>query len=216
MQSHVERLRAARAPHTLARIDSPHIAITFDDGPHPALTPTLLDLLARDKIRATFFCLGQAAERHPEILRRIISEGHEIGNHSWSHPDLTTLSDDAVRSELQRADLAIFQAAGVHPTLMRAPFGSLTQTQCQWICGEFRYKVILWSVDPHDWKETNPEVIARHIVRKTKPGSIILSHDIKPQTIAAMPAAIEALLAKGFKFATVSELLDLELNSRQA
>ena len=187
--------------------------MTFDDGPHETLTPKLLDLLAQKKIKATFFVLGENAQRHPEILKRAVAEGHEIGNHSWSHPHLAKLPDEAVRSQLQRTDDVISQAIGVHPKIMRPPYGELTPKQRQWVNSEFGYKVILWDVDPLDWKEPGPSIVAQRIIHDTKPGSIMLSHDIHAQTITAMPETFDALLAKGFKFVTVSELLSLAVSS---
>jgi peptidoglycan/xylan/chitin deacetylase (PgdA/CDA1 family) len=195
--------------YSSVHVKGPYVAMTFDDGPHATLTPKLLDLLAQKEIKATFFVLGENAERHPEILKRAVGEGHEIGNHSWSHPNLAKLSNDALRSQLQRTDDVIAQAIGSHPRLMRPPYGELTPKQRQWVNSEFGYKVILWDVDPLDWKEPGPSIVAQRIIRETRPGSIMLSHDIHAQTIAAMPEAFDALLAKGFKFVTVAELLSL-------
>jgi peptidoglycan/xylan/chitin deacetylase (PgdA/CDA1 family) len=187
--------------------------MTFDDGPHATLTPKLLDLLAQEKIKATFFVLGENAQRHPEILKRAVAEGHEIGNHSWSHPNLAKLSNEALRGQLKRTDDVIVQAIGSHPKIMRPPYGELTPKQRQWVNSEFGYKVILWDVDPLDWKEPGPSIVAQRIIQGTKPGSIMLSHDIHAQTITAMPETFDALLAKGFKFVTVSELLSLAASS---
>ena len=176
--------------------------MTFDDGPHATLTPKLLDLLAQKKIKVTFFVLGENAQRHPEI-----------GNHSWSHPNLAKLSNEALRSQLQRTDDVIAQATGSHPKIMRPPYGELTPKQRQWVNSMFGYKVILWDVDPLDWKEPGPSIVAQRIIRETKHGSIMLSHDIHAQTIAAMPETLDALLAKGFRFVTISELLSLAESS---
>lgn len=181
--------------------------MTFDDGPSAALTPKLLDLLAEHHMKATFFVIGQNAAEHPEILRRAVREGHEIGNHSWTHPNLGKMSDEAVRRELQKTDDAIKAAIGTRPTLMRPPYGSLTARQKKWIHEEFGYRIIIWDVDPLDWKRPGPAVVTHRIVSGARPGSIILSHDIHPPTIAAMPATFDQLQAKGFKFVTVSELI---------
>ena len=200
---------SAKVSFSSVHVDGPYVAMTFDDGPHPTLTPKLLDLLAQKKIKATFFVLGENAQRHPEILKRAVAEGHEIGNHSWSHSHLAKLPDESVRSELQRTDDVISQAIGAHPKLMRPPYGELTPKQRQWVNSEFGYRIILWDVDPLDWKEPGPSVVAQRIIRDTKPGSIMLSHDIHAQTIMAMPETFDVLLAKGFKFVTVSQLLSL-------
>jgi peptidoglycan/xylan/chitin deacetylase (PgdA/CDA1 family) len=181
--------------------------MTFDDGPSEKLTPELLDLLAAHHIHATFFVIGTNVVAHAEILQRAVREGHEIGNHSWSHPAFAKMSDDRVRAELRKTDDAIRDAIGTRPVLMRPPYGSITARQKQWIHAEFGYRTILWDVDPLDWKRPGPAVITQRITRETRSGSIILSHDIHPGTIKAMPATFDQLAAKGFKFVTVSELI---------
>jgi peptidoglycan/xylan/chitin deacetylase (PgdA/CDA1 family) len=190
-------------------VEGPYIAMTFDDGPHDKLTPKLLDLLAARHIKVTFFVIGQNVAEYPQILQRAAREGHEIGNHSWSHPYLGRMSDEAVRRELHRTDDAIKEAIGSRTTLMRPPYGSITQRQKRWINQEFGYRIILWDVDPFDWKRPGPNAVCNRIVRNTRAGSIILSHDIHPGTIEAMPATFDQLEAKGFKFVTVSELIKM-------
>ncbi|MDP9099632.1 MAG: polysaccharide deacetylase family protein [Verrucomicrobiota bacterium] len=190
-------------------VDGPVIALTFDDGPNATLTPKLLDLLAARRLKATFFVVGQNAADHPDILKRAVREGHEIANHSWSHPNLGKMSDDAVRRELQKTDDAIAAAIGKRPTLMRPPYGSITARQKKWIHQEFGYRIILWDVDPLDWKRPGPSVVTARILKETKAGSIVLSHDIHPPTIEAMPATFDQLMKKGFKSVTVTELLGM-------
>jgi peptidoglycan/xylan/chitin deacetylase (PgdA/CDA1 family) len=111
------------------------------------------------------------------------AEGHEIGNHSWSHPNLAKLSDADVRSQLQRTEDVIVKTAGIKPKLMRPPYGELTKRQRILVNHEFGYKVILWDVDPIDWKRPGPNVVAQRIIAGARPGSIILSHDIHPQRL---------------------------------
>ena len=188
-------------------VDGPYIAMTFDDGPSATLTPKLLDLLAAHHIKATFFVIGENVAEHSEIVARAAGEGHEIANHSWSHPNLGKMSGDSVRSQLQRTDDAIQNATGKRPTLMRPPYGSITAREKRWIHDEFGYQIILWDVDPYDWKRPGPAVVRNRILKETQPGSIVLSHDIHPGTIEAMPSTFDALEAKGFKFVTVSELI---------
>jgi peptidoglycan/xylan/chitin deacetylase (PgdA/CDA1 family) len=189
--------------------DGPYIAMSFDDGPSATLTPKLLDLLAARHIKVTFFVIGENVAEHPEIVARAAREGHEIGNHSWSHPNFAKMSQENVRSQLQRTDDAIKNATGKRPTLMRPPYGSLTEREKHWIHDEFGYQIILWDVDPYDWKRPGPAVVRNRILKETRPGSIVLSHDIHPGTIEAMPATLDALEAKGFKFVTVSELISM-------
>jgi peptidoglycan-N-acetylglucosamine deacetylase len=188
-------------------VDGPYIAMTFDDGPSAALTPKLLDLLAAHHIKATFFVIGENVAEHPEIVARAAREGHEIANHSWSHPNLAKLSDESVRRQLWRTDDAIKNATGKRPTLLRPPYGSITEREKRWIHDEFGYQIVLWDVDPYDWKRPGPAVVRNRILQETRPGSIVLSHDIHPGTIEAMPSTFDTLEAKGFKFVTVSELI---------
>src|SRR5437773_8671703 len=188
-------------------VDGPYIAMTFDDGPSTTLTPKLLDLLAAHHIKATFFVIGENVAEHPEIVARAAREGHEIANHSWSHPNFGKMSDESVRHQLWQTDDAIKNATGKRPTLMRPPYGSITAREKHWIHDELGYQIILWDVDPYDWKRPGPAVVRNRILKETQPGSIVLSHDIHPGTIEAMPSTFDALEAKGFKFVTVSELI---------
>jgi peptidoglycan/xylan/chitin deacetylase (PgdA/CDA1 family) len=188
-------------------VDGPYIAMTFDDGPSATLTPKLLDLLAAHHIKATFFVIGENVAEHPDIIARAAREGHEIANHSWSHPNLAKMSDDGVRRQLWQTDEAIKNATGTRPTLLRPPYGSITEREKRWIHDEFGYQIVLWDVDPYDWKRPGPAVVRNRILQETRPGSIVLSHDIHPGTIEAMPSTFDALEAKGFKFVTVSELI---------
>lgn len=197
---------------TFARVnvDGPYIAMTFDDGPSGPNTPRLLDLAAKKHIRLTFFLIGENAAHYPALVQRELAEGHQVGNHSYTHPVLSKMSDEAVRSELQKTQDAIIDAAGYKPVLMRPPYGAMTPAQRRWVAREFGFKIILWDVDPLDWKNPGPEVVARRIIAATRPGSIILSHDIHSGTVDAMPQVFDTLLAKGFKFVTVSELVAMD------
>ncbi|HZC34979.1 MAG TPA: polysaccharide deacetylase family protein [Chthoniobacterales bacterium] len=195
------------ATYFQANVDGPYIAMTFDDGPSPETTPRLLDILKQRNIKATFFMIGQNVERNPEIVKRILAEGHEIGNHSWTHPPLAKLSDDRVTEEITKTQNAIKTASGYTPELLRPPYGSITSRQKEWIESRFGLNVILWSVDPFDWKRPGASVIEQRILAGAKPGAIILSHDIHKQTVDSMPATLDALAAKGYKFVTVSQLI---------
>ncbi len=200
---------APRLVYSDVHVDEPYVALTFDDGPHATLTPKLLDLLASRHIKVTFFVLGECVEQNPQVLQRAAREGHEIANHSWSHPQLNRMSDEGVRSQLKRTDDLIKSLIGIRPTLFRPPYGALTSRQKKWIPEEFGYKIILWDVDPLDWKEPGPAAVTNRILKNTRAGSIVLSHDIHRGTIDAMPATIDQLLAKHYKFVTVSELIGL-------
>lgn len=191
-------------------VNGQYIAMTFDDGPSAKLTPHLLDILKERNMHVTFFVLGEMVKPHPEILKRAIAEGHEIGNHSWDHPDLAHKPDEQVRSQLDRTKDEIVAAIGKAPIYMRPPYGSLTKEQRRWIHEDLGYKIILWDVDPLDWKRPGPSVVEDRILQGTRDGSIILSHDIHPGTVEAMPDTFDKLLAKGFKFVTISELLAMD------
>ena len=204
----------ASTPSTLApstysscHVDGPYIAMTFDDGPSVGNTTRLLDILKQRNIKVTFFMIGPNVVAHPEIARRALAEGHEVGNHSWTHPQLSKLSDQRVTEEITKTQEAIKNATGFTPTILRPPYGAITKRQRQWIENQFGLSVILWSVDPLDWKRPGASVITQRILSGAQSGAIILSHDIHQETVDAMPATLDALLAKGFKFVTVSELI---------
>ena len=187
-----------------------YIAITFDDGPHPQNTPRLLDMLAARNIKATFYVIGRSVDLHPGVLRRTVAEGHEIGNHSQTHRLLSKLSDSEVRQEMQRCQEAVGRAAGVRMRTMRPPYGGLLQSQRELVHREFGYPTILWSVDPLDWKRPGALVIASRILAGTTAGGIVLAHDLHSQTVDAMPATLDGLLRKGFRFVTVSQLIAMK------
>ncbi len=187
-----------------------YVAMTFDDGPHPQNTPRLLDLLRARNIKATFFVIGRSVDLYPHVVRRTVAEGHEIGNHTYTHRLLSKLSDSEVRKEMTRCRDAVANAAGVQMRTMRPPYGGLLQRQRQLIHSEFGYPTILWSVDPLDWKRPGPSVVASRILKGATPGGIILAHDLHAPTVDAMPATLDGLLKRGFKFVTVSQLIAMK------
>ena len=190
-------------------VDGPFIAMTFDDGPHASNTPRLLDMLKQRSIKATFF-VGQCAQEYPAIMKRIVADGHEVANHSWSHPLLTKMGEGSVTDQIQKTHDAIVNTTGVAPKLMRPPYGGFTANQRAWANGKWGYKIILWDVDPLDWKVRNAEHVKSEILHHAVAGSIILSHDIHKSTIDAMPDTLDGLTGRGFKFVTVSELLAMD------
>lgn len=190
--------------------DGPYIALTFDDGPSDTTTPRLLDILAKRGIKVTFFVLGENAKKYPAIIKRQIAEGHEIANHSWNHENFAKKTDEGLRAQIVNTQDAVFQIAGIKPKLLRPPYGAITERQKKLITDQYGLKVILWEVDPNDWKKPGSSVVARRIIDATRPGSIILSHDIHAQTVDAMAEVLDGLTAKGFKFVTVSELIAMD------
>jgi peptidoglycan/xylan/chitin deacetylase (PgdA/CDA1 family) len=190
-----------------------YIAMTFDDGPHPQNTPRLLDMLRARNIKATFYVIGRSVDLYPHIVRRTVAEGHEIGNHSYTHRLLSKLGDSELRQEMIRCHEAVGRAAGVRMRTMRPPYGGLLQRQRELVYNEFGYPTILWAVDPLDWKRPGPSVVTSRILSGTNAGSIVLTHDLHSQTVDAMPATLDGLLRRGFKFVTVSQLLAMKTDA---
>lgn len=199
-----------RASYNSCNVDGPFIALTFDDGPHATLTPKLLDILKERGIKVTFFVLGQCVAANPDVLQRAYAEGHEIANHSWDHKAFTKVGADGVASEINKTNDVIENVTGKKPTLVRPPYGATNAGITKRLNEEFGLKVIMWDVDPLDWKNRNSEHVKSEILKSTKAGSIVLAHDIHPTTVAAMAETIDALKEKGFKFVTVSELLAMD------
>ena len=193
-----------------------YIAMTFDDGPHSQNTPRVLDMLRARNIKATFYVIGRSVELYPQIVRRTVAEGHEIGNHSHTHRLLSKLGDDEIRSELSRCRDAVARAAGIQPRTMRPPYGGLLQRQREMVHSEFGYPIILWSVDPLDWKRPGPSVVTSRILAGASAGGIVLAHDLHGQTVDAMPATLDGLLRRGFQFVTVSQLLAMKTETPSA
>ena len=193
-----------------------YIAMTFDDGPHPQNTPRLLDILRARNVKATLYVIGRSVDLYPQIVRRTVAEGHEVGNHSHTHRLLSKLSDSELRMEMARCRDAVGRAAGVRMRTMRPPYGGLTQRQRELVHAEFGYPTILWAVDPLDWKRPGAPVITSRILGGTQAGAIVLAHDLHAQTVDAMPATIDGLLRRGFKFVTVSQLLAMKTEAATA
>lgn len=188
-------------------VAGPYVALTFDDGPSPANTTRLLSILRQRGVLATFFVVGKNAAAYPQVLRAIQADGHEIGNHSYSHPVLSKMPLNAVYDEIRRTDAAIERATGQLPHTFRPPYGALTAAQRSAVYRDFGYPTIMWSVDPLDWKRPGSAAVASRIIKGTRAGSIILAHDIHAATVDAIPAVMDDLLARGYRFVTVSQLI---------
>ncbi len=197
-------------------VSGKYVAMTFDDGPHPQNTPRLLDILRARNVKATFYVIGRSVDLYPQVVRRTVAEGHEVGNHSHTHRLLTKLGDSELRSEMQRCRDAVSRAAGVRMRTMRPPYGGLLQRQRELVMAEFGYPTILWAVDPLDWKRPGPSVVTSRILSNTTPGAIVLAHDLHAPTVDAMPATIDGLLRRGFQFVTVSQLLAMKKDEATA
>lgn len=199
--------RGAAATITRIPTAQPLVAMTFDDGPHPSLTPQLLDMLRARGIRATFYVIGRNAARYPQILQRMVAEGHEIGNHTWSHPSLHGHSDASVLSQVDRTNRAVYDAVGRPPVTMRPPYGNLYDRQRLMLFQTRSMPTVLWSVDPLDWQRPGSSVVSQRIVANCHSGAVILAHDIHRATVRAMPSALDGVTGRGFRFVTMSELI---------
>jgi peptidoglycan/xylan/chitin deacetylase (PgdA/CDA1 family) len=188
-------------------VDGPYIAITFDDGPNPETTPKLLKILEARNIKATFFMLGTNAAAYPDVVRAVAAGGNEIGNHSWNHPQLPKLTLAAADKQIEDTSAAIEASTGKKPLYLRPPYGAMTPTLQQHLVQKYGITMIFWSVDPLDWKIRDAQSIYDQVMKQVRPGAIILAHDIHATTVAAMPRVLDALIAKGYKFVTVSELI---------
>lgn len=187
------------------------IALTFDDGPHPYLTPLILDILKEYGIRATFFLIGENAEHYPELVNRIRDEGHEIGNHTYSHVQSNKVENDCLEEELLHCESVIGGISDIRPKLFRPPCGSIDEDLGE-ICDALGYRVILWSIDTRDWCHIPGKQIAETVLKSVKGGDIILMHDYigySSPTPDALKQMIPVLIARGYEFAPVSELLDM-------
>jgi peptidoglycan/xylan/chitin deacetylase (PgdA/CDA1 family) len=187
------------------------VAITFDDGPG-LYTDRLLAALRAADAKATFFVLGDVSAARPAALRKIAAAGHEIATHTWSHRALPSLTDEQVRGQLTRSADVIESITGTRPELMRPPYGSLS-SRVIGILGVREWPIVLWDVDPEDWKYKNADTVYRRVLARTAPGSIVLLHDIHATTVAAVPRILAELADRGYTFVAVSELYGRQLTN---
>ena len=189
--------------------DANMIALTFDDGPHPKYTMEILEILEEYDIPATFFFVGENVSYYQDTAREVAKRGHEIGNHTYSHPCVNKQSQAAFRDELTRCEDIIQRVVGVCPKLFRPPQGSWN-TRVYEIARERDYSVILWDLDTLDWAHTPSENISNYILENVKSGNIILMHDYHSggcTTTDALRMFIPNLIEQGYRFVTVSELI---------
>lgn len=199
------------SPETFSSVSTqfPALALTFDDGPHPEHTPRLLDILRQYGVRATFFVVGSNVEKYPHIAQRIVSEGHQIGNHTMTHPNLVKLKRKKFDDEVKEVNTIIEAYTGVRPTCIRPPYGSLDSKVEALLHNAYGLNVVLWSVDPEDWKKPGVSEVTQRLIEGAKPGAILLAHDVHGQTIEAIAPAIAHLKAQGYRFGTIDQLLSL-------
>ena len=187
--------------------DAKIIALTFDDGPNPYITPAILDFLAEQEVPVpvTFYVLGFLVEQQPEIVARIVREGHQIGNHTQNHRNLTRLSQNERLREINRGADAINDVLGFAPSTMRPPFGAYNAA----VRADLDVPLLLWSIDPWDWDTTDVDYIVDHVLSRAQDGDIILLHDLYQSTYQATRRIVPALLERGFTFVTVDQMLAL-------
>ena len=184
-------------------VEAPKIALTFDDGPSAAWTPALLDGLKERGVKATFFLIGENADKNPEIVKRMAEEGHLIGNHTYHHVELTKVTEKEARSELADTSAVIVRITGKEPEYMRPPFGAWQRKLEQ----EIRMLPVLWTIDPLDWTTENQDEIVNKVVTEAEENDIILLHDCYKSSVEAGLRIVDILQEEGFVFVTVDELL---------
>nr|WP_269812985.1 polysaccharide deacetylase family protein [Ornithinimicrobium sediminis] len=181
------------------------VALTFDDGPEPGPTERVLNTLAAYSVPATFFVIGSNVNTYPDLAARITAEGHQIGNHTMTHPSLPGLEQAAIRDELADANAAISAATGIQPWAMRPPYGA-TNATVRSIAADRGLTQVLWDVDTRDWEHKNPATTLATVQSQTTSGAIILMHDVHPTTADAVPAVIEWLHGQGYVLVTIDQL----------
>lgn len=186
------------------------IALTFDDGPHPKETHEILDVLCKYNVKGTFFVVGKHTKWYSEALIRASKEGHEIGNHTFSHPDISNLNSDDITREIKECEDILVNLTGKRPTLFRPPYGSYSKEKLGRIAQKSGYKIILWTtIDAKDWKNPPSLQISDTIISKAQNGDIILLHDYGTKnTVKALDIIIPQMMKKGYKFVTVSEIIN--------
>ena len=183
----------------------PVVALTFDDGPNASSTPILLDGLKERKVRATFFLIGENVEKgeNEKIVKRMYEEGHLIGNHTYTHCNLSKLETGEAKKELEQTDTVIEKITGKQPAFARAPYGELPVDSEQ----DLSRMYIGWTVDPLDWMTEDAGAVVKIVVEEINPGDIILLHDCYPSSVQAAIRIVDLLQGKGYEFVTVDHLI---------
>lgn len=182
------------------------IALTFDDGPHPQYTRELLAVLRKQNVKATFFLVGEMAERYPQLVRAELADGHSVGNHTYHHVNLTRISPGYVATEIAACDEVLESITGKPAHIFRPPGGDYDDNVVE-VCEALGHTMVLWTDDPGDYARPGPEVIRRRILDRARSGGIILIHDGVQQTIDVLPDVIQKLKKRGYEFITIDEML---------
>ena len=185
------------------------IALTFDDGPDNRYTTAILDILKEKEVKATFFVVGQQVSKNPEVLQRIVDEGHAVGNHTYNHKDLSELNKKQIIEEVNTADAAIKKAVGFTPVMFRAPYGAVSDILKTLLKANNR-ELIGWTIDTRDWAGTSADNICKMIKNEAKPGGIILMHSFGGKhiknTVKALPEVIDELEQMGYTLVTADQV----------
>lgn len=189
-----------------------YVALTFDDGPSRNTTTTLLDGLLERGAAATFFVIGEQIPGNEDLLRRMKAEGHQIGNHTYSHVRLRTANEDSVVEEIQKSEVLLRGAVGESSFWLRPPYGAINEARAELI----KTPMIYWSVDPQDWKLLDTEKVVRAVLETVRPGDIILLHDFYPTSVQAALEIVDRLQKDGYDFVTVEELFRIQDVAPQA
>lgn len=189
------------------------VAITLDDGPHGTNTQKILDILDAHSARATFFMLGQNVVNNEGVVKEVYSGGNEIGIHTWSHPQLTNLSESSIKSQIEQTSDAIYNVTGYRPTLVRPPYGSFNKVVKDTLKD---YSLILWNIDSLDWKSRDENQIVPLVMNDVQDGDIILLHDIHSTTVPAVDKIVSELDKQGYQMVTVSELIEAKGYNRES
>lgn len=184
-------------------VEEKKIAITFDDGPHPVYTPKLLDGLKKRGIVATFFVTGENAEQYPDIIRKMSEDGHLIGNHTYSHIQLTDSNRDKFRSELVKTNEVLKEITGKDVSFVRPPYGCWDKS----LETELNMFPVLWNIDPLDWCCNNADCIVQKVEKNANENAVILMHDYYETSVTAALQIVDDLTKQGYKFVTVEEIL---------
>lgn len=188
--------------------DLPEVALTFDDGPS-MYTSQVLNILQENSVHATFFCVGEWVQYFPEYVQQEYSAGNVVANHTWDHPDLTTLSSSDVQTQISRTSALIQQTIGVQPTLFRPPYGAINDSVKSQVA-QMNLTPVLWSIDTEDWTRPGSDAIVNAVLSQVGNGDVILMHDgggDRSQTVAALPRIIQGLQQHGLKLVTMPQLI---------
>jgi peptidoglycan/xylan/chitin deacetylase (PgdA/CDA1 family) len=186
--------------------DGNRIALTFDDGPTPGVTDRILDELQKRKLHATFFMIGERIAAAPELARRVLAEGHEIGNHTCTHPNLTKLPDAQVEAEIEKTQDIMAAVLRQRAKWFRPPYGALRQNQAGMPANR-GLRIVLWNVDPADWSQPGEDKITGTVLAETKSGSIVICHDLHAQTANSLGPILDGFEKRGLTPVTLSELM---------